>query len=239
MTYSLDSIKKMIGIAKQYENTLSEMDVNDIAMCISNGNRKIGKVMNVSLMPIITCTNCSECKFLCYDIKACLQYPDTVINARMRNTVLLKKDRNEYFNRIENKISRRKKNKFFRWHVAGDIIDIDYFSRMVEIARRHSDFIFWTYTKNYKAVNEYVRTHGGSIETAIPENFSVMFSEWDGMEMNNPYDFAVFSCKLKNGNKNRTAESFNTMYRCPGNCDICKKAKLGCIGHMNTYADEH
>lgn len=239
MAYKIDSIKKMLTIAKEYETKLNQTEIDNIKMCISSGNRKIGKVMNVSLMPVMTCTNCKECMFLCYDIKACLQYPDTVIDARMRNTVLLRRDRKEFFKRIEDKISRRKKNKFFRWHVSGDIIDIDYFSEMVAIASRHPDFKFWTYTKNYKVVNEYVRTHGNNIKAAIPENFSIMFSEWDGMPLDNPFNFAIFSCKLKEGNKNRSAESFNTMYRCPGNCDICKKSGRGCIGHENTYADEH
>lgn len=129
--YTLESIRKVMTIAKKYENALNAMKIDDIKMCISTGNRKIGRVMNVSLMPVITCHNCSECKHFCYDIKACLQYPDTVINARMRNTVIMMRDRARYFTMIEDRISRRRTNKFFRWHVAGDIVDLDYFENMV------------------------------------------------------------------------------------------------------------
>ena len=102
-------------MAKAKESELITLNASDIKMCISVGNKKIGRVMNVSTMPILCCGNCKECSKLCYDIKACLQYPNTVIDARMRNTVLLRKDRDEYFRRIDAAISRRRKNKFFRY----------------------------------------------------------------------------------------------------------------------------
>lgn len=234
MAYKKESIQKMLKIANSYRTTLNDIDIEEIKMCISDGNRKIGKVINVSLMPVITCGNCKECKGFCYDIKACLQYPDTVINARMRNTVLLYRDRDRYFSIIENRIARRRTNKFFRWHVAGDIIDLDYFSRMVEIARRHSDFIFWTYTKMYAIVNAYCDKYG---KNSIPENLHIMFSKWDGLKMDNPYNFPVFACRMKDGNKDEM--NWSEMYKCPGNCDICKKLSRGCLAGENTFADEH
>ena len=237
--FKIEKIRKMMAIAMEYGKKFGTMDASEIAICISNGNRKIGRVMNVSLMPVMTCANCKECKYLCYDIKACLQYPDTVINARMRNTVLARDHREEFFHRIDEKMSRRRKNKYFRWHVAGDILDMDYFSRMVENARRHPDFVIWTYTKNYAIVNEYVSAHGGTIEAAIPANFHIMFSEWDGMELVNPYAFPIFTCKLKAGNKNHDPEFFNSLYKCAGNCDVCKACGRGCIVGESTYADEH
>lgn len=202
--------------------------------CISAGNVKIGRVLNVSLPAVIACRNCSECKGICYEIKAG-RYTN-VIDARAKNMALVNADRDEFFSQIENRISRRRKNKFFRWHVAGDILDLDYFSRMVETARRHPDFVFWTYTKMYGIVNIYCRANG---RDAIPDNFSIMFSEWDGMPMNNPYNFPVFSCKLAAGNKNHPAEYFDGLYKCPGNCDICKAIHRGCLAGENTYADEH
>jgi hypothetical protein len=159
--FSRESIRKVLRLAGEYRAMYMAMGTDDIKICISTGNRKIGHVMNVSLMPMVTCANCKECMHFCYDIKACLQYPNTVIAARMRNTCLYWKDRTEYFARIEKAINRRRKNKFFRWHVAGDIPDRWYLSQMVNIARNHPDFKFWTYTKNYDTVNEFVRIHGG------------------------------------------------------------------------------
>ena len=227
--YSIESITKVIRQMKEAEKALISRPVKNIPMCISSGNRKIGNTLNVSLPPIMTCPNCAECKFLCYDVKACLQYPNTVIDARIRNYVILKKDRNEYFNRIQEALNKRKANKYFRWHVAGDIIDIDYFDRMVKIARDNPDFKFWTYTKNYKAVNEWLDNNGG--KSAIPANLSVMFSEWRGVEMVNPYGFGEFRVVFKDEEKPKG-------FYCPGNCDVCIKSGRGCISNETVYCNE-
>jgi len=234
--YTLDSIKKAVRLMNETMQKYENVRAEDIKLCISAGNRKIGRVMNVSLPPVVTCSNCDKCKYFCYDIKACLQYPNTVIDARIRNYMILKKDRDAFFNRIHLAMQARRKNKFFRWHVSGDILDIDYFSRMIELARLHPDFIIWTYTKNYAVVNEYCRLYGRG---NIPGNFSIMFSEWDGMPLVNPYNFPSFSVRMKNGNKNHPAEYFNNLYRCPGNCDVCKKLHRGCPFQENVFCDEH
>lgn len=234
--YSNESIKKVVNLMCGTMGATKDTPVNDIKMCISTGNRKIGRVMNVSLPPIMTCHNCRECKHYCYDIKACLQYPNTVIDARCRNYAVLSKNRNEYFNRIDIAMSRRRKNKFFRWHVAGDIVDYDYFCRMVENARKHSDFVIWTYTKHYAVVNEWIRING---ITAMPENLHIMYSEWDGMPLDNPYGMPIFTVKMQAGNKNHKPEFFDNLYKCPGNCDICKIYRRGCMSGENTYCDEH
>lgn len=236
MRYSNDTLKKVMDAANRLKEKYIVKTADEIMLSISKGNRKIGRVMNVSLMPIMTCANCSGCMHYCYDVKACLQYPHNVLDARIRNTVLVMADINEYFQRIDEACSRRRKNKFFRWHVAGDIVSMDYFVGMIEIAKKHPDFIFWTYTKNYKIVNSYCDQYG---RENIPQNLSIMFSEWDGMPLVNPYNFPVFACKLKDGNKDRTPESFNGMHKCPGNCDICKETHRGCPYGESTYADEH
>jgi len=232
--YTNESIRKAVRLMRESASIMEASDVSTIKMCISKGNKKIGKVMNVSLPPILSCENCSACQHFCYDIKACLQYPNTVINARIRNYTILRKDRQRYFSEIESAINRRRTNKFFRWHVAGDIVDFDYFDHMVQIAIRHPDFVFWTYTKVYHIVNEWIAQNG-----SIPENFHIMFSEWDGMPMENPHNMPIFSCKLKDGNKNRTEAEFAQMHRCPGNCDICKASGHGCVVGESSYADEH
>ena len=224
--YSKESIKKVVTNLKNAISHYMGRKADTIKLCISKGNKKIGRVMNVSLAPIITCANCKECKFLCYDVKANLQYPN-VVDARARNTALLNMDRDLYFETIDKAISRRLKNKYFRWHVSGDIVDYDYFVRMVEIARKHPDFVFWTYTKNYKVVNMFL-----AIDT-LPNNFHVMFSEWRGLAMDNPYGMPEFKVVFKDD-----AEKPNGFY-CLGNCDLCKALKRGCIIGETTYCNEH
>ena len=223
--YTVETIRKVVKMLNEMLAFYMAMPVSEIKLCISKGNKKIGKAMNVSLPPILSCGNCKECKHFCYDIKACLLYANSVISARCRNMAVLLLDRSEYFARIDAACTKRKTNKMFRWHVSGDIMDLDYFIRMVDIARKHPDFIFWTYTKMYHIVNEYCDTFG---KASIPENLSVMFSEWKGMPINNPYNFGEFRCLYLD-------ESIpaNTFY-CPGNCDICKANKTGCIVNQNT-----
>lgn len=227
--YSKEAIAKYVRLIKEEVANLERKNTDELKVCISKGNSKIGKVMNISLPPILCCGNCKECKKLCYDIKSNLQYSN-VRKARARNMVILKHDRERYFAEIEEALNRRRTNKFFRWHVAGDIQDLDYFARMVDIAKRHKDFIFWTYTKRYDIVNKYCAEHGKS---SIPHNLSIMFSEWRGMTMLNPYNFPEFCVVFKDD-----AERPNGFY-CPGNCDLCKAPCRGCLASETTYCDEH
>ena len=224
--YKKESVKKVVNRLKDLISHYMGKKTDTIKMCISTGNKKIGRVMNVSLAPILTCANCNECKYLCYDIKACLQYKN-VRDARARNTALLRKDRNLYFETIDKAISRRLKNKYFRWHVSGDIVDYDYFVRMVEIAKKHPDFVFWTYTKNYKVVNMFL-----DVDT-LPDNLHVMFSEWRGLEMQNPHNMPEFRIVFKDDAVKPTG------FYCLGNCDLCKALKRGCIVGEITYCNEH
>lgn len=226
--YSTESLKKFYQASTALIEFYMALPIDALKICITNGNTKIGKVMNVSLLPIFTCLrNCEGCRFFCYDIKACLRYHN-VLKARVRNTVLLWRDRNAYFDAIEKRLARRRKNLFFRWHVSGDIIDGDYFERMVEIARKFPKFRFWTYTKQYSIINGYCEKYG---KDSIPENLSIMFSEWDGIELINPFGFPVFHV-VDDIKEAKT-------YICPGNCEICLKNGRGCPFAESATVQKH
>ena len=230
--YSTESIKKFMAMYNELINHFSGK-TEELSVCISKGNRKIGHTMNVSLLPIKTCANCSGCARFCYDIKACLQYPKNVLPARVRNTVLLYENGEKYFSEIEKAIQRRKKNFFFRWHVAGDIPHYNYLANMVRIAKKYPYMTFWTYTKNYSVVNQYVSDHGNKRKTAIPNNLSIMFSEWRGMEMINPYHFPVFTCVFPEENIPRG------FHKCSGNCNDCIVNKTGCVIGKSSFTFLH
>ena len=226
--YSNETIAKVTTMLRdKTREYIAQGNVNAIKMAISTGNRKIGRVMNVSLPPIITCANCAQCKHYCYDVKACMQYPNTVVDARARNLAILTLDRDEYFSRIDKAMSRRHTNKFFRWHVSGEIVDLDYFDRMVNNARRHPDFTIWTYTKNYRIVNEWIDKNG-----TLPNNLHIMFSEWRGLPMDNPHGMPEFRVVFK-------GEQAPRGHYCPSNCDVCKATGRGCIAGETTYCHEH
>lgn len=207
--------------------------LSTLHVCIVRGNRKLGRILNVSLAPLLTCGGaCRVCKMICYDIKACLFRP-TVLWARARNTALALYDRDRYFAEIEHALSPRRKIKAFRWHVGGDIPDYDYFCHMVDVARRFPDWRFWTYTKQYEIVNRYIAEHGGSIGEALPENLSIMFSVWADLECINPYGFATFECVLDGH------EWPDGITECPGNCEICLDGGTGCPWRKSSAVHEH
>lgn len=214
-------------LVNQYEKQIARGGKIDLV--ISNGNIKIGNTMNVSIAPIITCKNCRNCKFHCYDVKACLQYKN-VRTARAKNTALFMSDRDLFFSQLWDRMSRRRVNKFLRFHVSGEIVDLDHFCRIVETARRFPDFRIWTYTKVYWIVNEYCRIYG---KESIPENLSVMFSEWRGVPIDNPFSFPVFRC-IEEGEQ--IPEGMN---HCPGNCNACKLSGTGCIYGESMYVYLH
>lgn len=235
--YSPETIRKVMAMSRAALNRYLDAIVktSDIKLTISTGNKKIGRVLNVSTLAGRMCPNCKECIKWCYELKAYFVYP-SCLDARARNTAVLLRDRDDYFARIDARINRahRRLFKAFRWHVGGEIPDADYFDRMVKIAIAHPDWRFWTYTKNYPAVNEWVAAHGRTRD-AVPENLKVMFSEWDGMPMINPYGFPVFRCVLVSHGQQFTPG----IHRCPGNCEICLEQHRGCPYGQTTEVADH
>jgi len=201
----------------------------NITTVVSEGNKKIGDTLNVSLAPVLTCKNCSGCMKYCYDIKAVMAYRN-VLNARAKNTALFLECPEKYFDDIERAIEKRKANKSFRWHVSGDIPTVDYFDNMVRIARKYPEWKFWTYTKAYDIVNTWCALHG---KGSIPGNLSVMFSEWKGMTMVNPYGFPEFRVVMKNDEKPVGVRW------CPGNCNKCIRNNIHCVKGETVYCMEH
>ena len=230
MKHTVESLKKAAGKLRDAMDMYSKQPFYKLRLHISKGNKKIGRVHNFSMAPGITCPNCDCCLPYCYDVKAVLQYGN-VVNARAENTVMMYMDMEKTFSMIDTYISSRRAHKFFRWHVSGDIISVEYFDHMVTIARNHPDWIFWTYTKAYKYVNLWLYQHGG--KSALPGNLSVMFSVWNGMECPNPHGMPTFTC-IQEGMTPAPGE-----WRCPGNCDICLTSGHGCPYGESSNVDEH
>lgn len=220
MKYQKETLKRILAELRKLIDYFLSMPYETMHLHISKGNRKIGFVHNFSMAPGHTCVNCSGCIGWCYDIKACWQYLNVRI-ARAENTAMMWKDRIKTFQQIDKYISKCRAHKAFRWHVSGDILDMDYFDRMCQIARKHPDWVFWTYTKNYHAVNAWIKAHGETKES-IPANLSVMFSVWNGMPCPNTYDMPTFTCVMDG------MESAPDAWKCPGNCQICLDSKHGC-----------
>lgn len=77
--FKKETIEKYVATMS---NVIAEYrKAEEIKLAFSYENRKIGNVLNVSTAPLFTCRNCAECRFHCYDMKACLQYGN-VLRAR-------------------------------------------------------------------------------------------------------------------------------------------------------------
>ena len=77
--YSKETLKKVMDQAKAKKTEYMKKKAEEIQICISKGNRKIGRVMNVSLMPIMTCTNCKESNIIAMISKLAFSTPITYL----------------------------------------------------------------------------------------------------------------------------------------------------------------
>ena len=185
---------------------------------ISNGNKKMGAIPSVSLPPIISCPNWKFCankegKCLCYAKKLYNLYP-SVKTAYDRNLEILRNDRDSYFTQIK---ASAMTQRFFRFHVSGDIIDIDYLDRMVKLARELKGTEFLAFTKNYEDVNEYFKNH------RKPKNLHLIMSlPFTGATIDNPHNLPMAAVILKG------TEPQDDWKICGGNCTECACKGVGC-----------
>ena len=180
---------------------------------ISKGNSKMGAIPSVSLPPVITCKNCATCAKKCYAAKLCRLYP-SVRKSYENNLEVLKTDRNAYFAQVK---ASAMMTRFFRFHVSGDIIDLDYLDRMCKLAREVKGTQFLAFTKNYEDVNEYFKNH------RKPQNLKLIFSlPFDGAMINNPHNLPTAAVILK-GNEPKANYKV-----CGGNCTECACQGVGC-----------
>lgn len=170
---------------------------------ISRGNRKLGSIPNVSLRPIADCANCEHCKKSCYALKAWRMY-ENVRDAWKSNAAMVHgKHRVKYFEDVDAFIKKRKP-KYFRWHVAGDILDQDYYQWMVAIAKRHPNTKFLCFTKRFD-----LKFSGR------PKNLAVVLSMFPGMKVPKK---EMPRAWMQDGTEHRIPK--NTI-ECQGDCTVC------------------
>ena len=203
----------MAGIGKDYKNH---------HVFISCGNKKVGDIPSVSLLPVVDCGNCSKCKRSCYDLrhdvikKQCLA-------TRAINSLICRHDRQRYFDEIDHWLGKHLR-PVFRFHIGGDIIDGDYLCRMVHLANTHKKIDFLAFTKMFSLVNEWLDSNGG----VFPPNLHIIFSGWPGLKMDNPYDLPTAHPVI-----NGITSSPDGAKYCTGNCTECYKEDRLCWAMSN------
>ena len=227
---SSKSINKAIQTSKAY---LDQTTVDNVRIHISAGNMKLGAIMNISLPPVVTCHNCHSCKNYCYAIRSYNRLPDTA-TAWNENLLLFKTDPNRYFYEISRAV---KTQRFFRWHVSGDIVNDLYLAGMIKVAYENPKCEFLAFTKAYEIVNNAVDTWA-----IIPSNLHLLFSAAPGNEMHNPHKIPECHINFEDTALNTYCGGAEYEYHCTGNCTECAVNGCGCFFLKNgdvTIIDQH
>jgi len=182
---------------------------------ISSGNSKMGSISSVSLPAGRTCRASSPCFKKCYARKLERLRP-SVRNAYQQNLNLLLNDPDTFWREVEASVMM---SRFFRFHVSGDIPDMDYLGNMVSIAVRNRHCQILCFTKKYELVNQYISAHG-----TLPENLHMIFSAWAGLAMDNPYRLPEAHVRYRDG----TTTACDGAKNCGGNCTVCAVTEDGC-----------
>ena len=216
--WSDDAVARFVKKATALRESFMER-VNDLHVRLMPGNDKTGRnCMTVSLLPVVDCYNCKECKYHCYDLqhdvinKGCLEQ-------RLINSTIHQADPERYWGEIEKEV----KSQFvteLRINVGGDLRGYDFdFVNDLGIHVPACDSLF--FTKNYCECNSWLDKHNGS----FVDNVQCIYSRWPGMHMENPYHMPESHILWENGST--TAPAYGA-YFCGGNCSYCHFYKEGC-----------
>lgn len=195
---------------------------------ISKGNNKIGKgiyafstlpgnethpiIVNGEVMTDITGTcshHCDSCfNSGCYAVKSAKLHHNAVIPAWSDNTLLLRSGR--LFDLLKAYINVKQKSKspieIFRVNVSGEIIDEKDLAMWNELAILHPEIKFGVYTKNFRAVDKFMKKHKNTAD-----NFCINISEWHGVAKKllekYPNQFNVFEYDDSNLKNNTLTDS--------------------------------
>lgn len=181
-----------------------------IIVNISLGNSKMGHIPSVSLPPVKTCRPGCPCAAKCYASKLARLRPN-VSAAYQRNFDAWNQNPEGFETQV---LAAAITTKYFRWHVAGDILDSTYFRMMCRVARRSSGTRFLAFTKRWDIVNP--------LANDIPDNLQIIYSAWGDFLPDNPYKFPVAHVIF------RGTELDPTWKICGGNCTDCICKGIGC-----------
>lgn len=145
-------------------------------MRISPGNKKIGAIPNLSFPPGISCRPNAPCAKRCYAMKAHRLY-ESARKTWLNNYNEYKEDPDSFFEEIWGYLAYNKPARF-RWFVAGDIPDAEFFERMKEICRKTPKTNHLIFTKRYDLDLNI---------SDIPQNLRLFLSEWPGLTIPKKY----------------------------------------------------
>lgn len=175
----------------------------------------MGAIPSVSLPAGRTCRPDCPCFKKCYARKL-ERIRRSVREAYRRNYELLCCDPETYWREVEAAVMM---TAYFRFHVSGDIPDMQYLRKMIEVADRQKHCQILVFTKRFDLVNKYLDE-----QLSIPGNLHIIFSAWKGMKMENPHSLPEAHVIFRDG----TTTASKKAVPCGGNCATCAMTSGGC-----------
>jgi hypothetical protein len=206
-----ETVRKRLRIMLELRD---KVDVYNAHVKFSYGNRKTGNLVpSVSLIPIVDCgANCACCAKGCYALRNICCY-DQSRAAFANNSAIARRDPEKFFREVDGEL---KKNKWFRFFASGDIIDEGFFEEMVHVTEINPHCQVLVFTKQFHIVNKWIAYNG-----PLPENLHIIFSEWRGMTIDNPYNLPTSRPVWK-------GEQVPSGIWCGGLCSECACTNSGC-----------
>ncbi len=187
---------------------------------ISNNNKKMGTATaSVSLLTACTCSEKMPCYKDCY-ARRMEHFRPSIYNAYLNNYIVYKKDPALFFNSVK---AAMLQSLYFRFFVSGDIPDIEFLRQAITTAEQVPHCKVLLFSKKYTIVNKALAERGG----VLPKNFTIILSEWAGLNMSNPYKLPVAKVV-----ENYEISAKNA-YICTNNCAACQAAGRGCFYAAN------
>ena len=177
---------------------------------ITFSNIKLGGNIPQLNMPYgVSCRKDAPCFKECYCTKGNMAF-ENVRGSHKNKMALYLENPKAFFEQIDRELSFAN-YKYFRWHAAGDIVDIKYLSLMCWLARRHKETRFLCFTKKFEMVNVYFGSH------RKPENLIIVLSNWGNWRADNPHNFPTSYVDFGRGDEGIPRFA----YVCPGRCEEC------------------
>lgn len=191
--YNVDAVGTLKYLSNTKEGIYEIMvPVTDMHVIIQkNGNQKTGKEWLLNTLPgdhpiaakgadltnmqgsCIGC--CDGCEHFCYAIHGAQQHHNSVMPSVIKNLVLYRHDPERFEQELESELAAWKSDeKIFRWHASGEVESYEYLEMMMRIAAHHPEVRFYSYTKRFTWIQEYLDRHGD-----FPENFVWNLSVWE------------------------------------------------------------
>ena len=216
-----------------------EMHVN----IMKNGNIKTGKEWLLNTLPgespiqvkghSLTnvrgsCQGCCDgCEKYCYAIHGAQQHHNAVLPATIKNLILYRRDPKRFERELNAELDSwktRDDDKVFRWHSSGEIEDYPYLEMMMRVAAKHPEVHFYSYTKRFKMIEEYLDRHRD-----FPANFVLNLSVWEDNLSKSGFNPTYLSKVQRFEWKDEiTVEEYNTSIHCRSVVHDGKKK-----GHLN------